>query len=797
MLGEMLGHYRVVEKIGGGGMGIVYKAEDTKLNRYVALKFLPEHVSKDRHALERFMREAKAASALNHPNICTIYEINEHDGQPFIAMELLEGDTLNQRIHGKPLLTDEIIDLGIQIADGLDVAHSKGIIHRDIKPANIFVTKSGHAKILDFGLAKLATERRTPAESLSGTATTETAPDQLTSPGAAIGTVAYMSPEQALGQELDVRTDLFSFGVVLYEMSTGVLPFRGTTSAATFNAILNAAPTAPVRINPDLPDELERIINKALEKDRDLRCQSASEIRADLKRLKRTSDSGRTAAAAGEDTQARTGRRWLLYAALALVLVAIAAAGGYLFLGHGEAIDSIAILPFVNVGGDPNMDYLSEGIPETLINSLTQLPKLKVMSRTSAFRYRGKEVDLQKIRNELKVRAVLTGRVVPRGESFTVSAELVDAGDGKQIWGDRYDRRLADIQSVQEEIAKEISDKLRLKLTGAEQKLLARRPTENAEAYQLYMKGRFYWNRKTQGALSRGVECFKQAIEKDPGFALAYAGLADCYNNLGNLGFLAPKDVFPQAKAAAARALELDENLAEAHASMAFIRLWSEWKWQEAEKEFKRAIELNPNYATAHQMYGAFLDRMGRFEEGLPENNRAREIEPASLVINTNVGGHYYLARQYEQAAKEVKATLEMDQNFAFAHWQLGAIYLAAPILGNAIAEGQKAVALEPESPLYIGMLGMAYAAAGKQSEATKTLDRLRELSKRKYVPPTSPANVLAYMGKIDEAIKELEKGYEDRSWIMCLLKVCPIFDPFRSDPRFQALLRRMSFPEN
>jgi len=414
-----------------------------------------------------------------------------------------------------------------------------------------------------------------------------------------------------------------------------------------------------------------------------------------------------------------------------------------------------------------------------------------------AFRYKGKEIDSQKIGKDLNVRSILTGRIVQRGDSLNVQTELVDVQKVSQLWGAQYNRKLADIQTLQEEIATEISDKLRLRLTGAEQKLLTKRYTENTEAYQLYLKGRYYWNRKTEAALSRGIQCFNQAIEGDPGFALAYAGLADCYNNLGSYGYLAPRDAFPQAKAAALKALSLDDNLAEAHAALAFAALSYDWNWQEAEKEFKRAIALNPNYAAAHHFYGLYLDYMGRFEEGLLEYNRARELEPLSLVINTTIGTHYYCARQYEQAAKQLTTTLEMDPNFALAHWTLGAVYLQKPTLGDAIAESQRAVALEPGSPRYIGILGISYGAAGKRSEASKILSDLQELSKRRYVPPTAAGNILAHMGgKRDEALEALERGYEDRSWIMCTLKVNPIFDPFRSDPRFQALLRRMNFPE-
>jgi eukaryotic-like serine/threonine-protein kinase len=793
VIGKTLAHYRVVEKIGGGGMGIVYKAEDTTLGRFVALKFLPESVSQDRQALERFQREAKAASALNHPNICTVYEINQHEGRHFIAMEFMDGKTLNHHILAKPLQNEEILELGIQIADGLEAAHARGIVHRDLKPANIFITKRGQAKILDFGLAKLL-----PGNSGdTGVPSAATTEELLTSPGAAVGTVAYMSPEQALGRELDVRTDLFSFGVVLYEMATGVLPFRGTTTAATFNAILNSAPTAPIRINPDLPPELEHVIIKALEKDPKLRCQTASEMRADLQRLKRDSGSVRTPAASTHLAAAKPARRWKLYAALIIVLLALAGAIAYMSFNRSEPIDSIAVLPFVNVGGDTETEYLSDGITEDLINSLAQLPNLRVVPRSMAFRYKGREVDAEKTGKDLNVRSILTGRIIQRGDSLNVQTELVDVLKVSQLWGVQYNRKLADIQTLQEEIATEISNRLRLRLTGTDQKLLTKRYTQNTEAYNLYLRGRYYWNRRTEEGNRRGIQYFNQAINGDPGFALAYAGLADCYSTLGTLSYLPSKEAYPQAKAAAIKALELDGNLAEAHTSLAFAHFRYDWDWKEAEKEFKHAIALNPNYATAYYWYGMFLSGMGRFEEALPRFVKALELEPLSIIINANFGYHYYFAGQYEKAAKQLTTTLEVDPNYPHAHWVLGMVYLRQPKLGEAIAEFRKALILEGASPRYLAWLGIGYAVAGKHSDASKILGDLQELSKRRYVSPVWRALVSAHMErKKDEALEALERAYDDRDMYISLLKVDPGYDPLRSDPRFQALLRRMNFPE-
>ncbi|MFP5265491.1 MAG: protein kinase domain-containing protein [Blastocatellia bacterium] len=776
MISETISHYRIIKELGAGGMGEVYLAEDIRLGREVALKFLPASYQYDPDRRTKFLAEARATSALRSPHIAAIYDIGEHEEVIFIVMEYVEGETLSAKLRRGPLALREGIEVAAQIADALSEAHDLGIIHCDIKSSNVIVNDRGFVKILDFGIARVTDVSPESADDKTRRL------GQQTAYGAVLGTVSYMSPEQAIGRGIDHRSDIFSLGVVIYEMLTARVPFEGETAIEVIDKIIHEEPVAVARLNYSVPPELERIVRKCLEKDRDRRYQSTRELLTDLNNLRRDTDSGpRTSHGLNRRTQVVRRPR------------------------SRKAIDSLAILPLINMSGDMDTEYLSDGITESLINNLSKLPKLRVMARSTVFRYKGRATDglenadgsdpLQ-VGADLGVRAVFIGRVFQRDDSLVIKAELVDASDGSHLWGGQFTRPMTDVFAIEEEISQEISENLRLKLTGAQKKQLAQRYTQNTEAYQLYLKGRYHWNKRTQEGITKGVEFFENAIALDPNYALAYAGLADCYNLLASYSTMSPRTAFLRAKATVMRALKLDPNLAEANASLAHIRFWYEWDWHGAERDFKKALELNSGYGTARLWYALYLISMGRAEEAIAEVKRAQEVDPLSLVINLNVSRVLYFAREYDSAADQCLKTIEMYPGFFLGYRRLGQIYERKRMYAEALAEFDKSLALAANNSETISVKGYTLAAAGRVVEAEQVLAELKELSEQIYVSPYSLSRVLFGLGREGEAFEYLERTYQERHGILVYLKVEPLFDGLRSDPRFVSMLQRLNLAD-
>ena len=818
IVGKQIGHYQVLGHIGRGGMGEVFLAQDMSLSRKVALKLLRTDFTRNEGRLRRFRQEAQAASALNHPNILTIHEIGHEGSLHFMATEYVEGETLRQHIARARLTLGQTLDVAVQVASALAAAHQAGIIHRDIKPENIMLRTDGYVKVLDFGLAKLGEQK--PIDTVA-----PTLPKVETEPGVVMGTVSYMSPEQARGVAVDARTDIWSLGVVLYEMAAGRQPFEGDTASDVMSLILQKEPLPLTHSLPEVPGELERIVRKALRKDKDERYQTIKDLVIDLRNLRkeleleaemersmppmsaRATSSGQSAAATAHYpssaeyivTEIKQHKRGTAIFILATLIIAIAIFASFHFLNSKKTINSLAVLPFVNATADPNTEYLSDGITESLINNLSRLPHIKIMSRSSVVRYKGKETDVQTIGRELGVKAVLMGRVIQRGDELSISIELVDARDNSHIWGEQYNRKLSDTLAVQEAISREVSEKLRVQLTGEEQKRLSRAATENPEAYQLYLKGRYYLSKRTDEGLKKAIEYFNQAIEKDHSYALAYSGLADSNMyiiRLGSLHGLSPREAYLRAKSSATKALEIDDNLAEAHTSLAVVKMEYEWDWAASEREFKRALELNPNAAEAHHEYSHYLTAMGRTHESLVESLRALELDPLSLLLNAHLAWHYVYARQYDQAIEQCRRTIEMDPNFPQVHDFLAGAYEQKGMHQEAIAEFQKAISLSGDSLRIRAELGHAYAVAGKEEEALKIMDELKGLSKEIYISPYDVAMIYVGLDQNDQALDWLQKAYEERADWLRYLKVDPRIDPLRSDLRFTDLLRRVGLPQ-
>jgi serine/threonine-protein kinase len=768
-------------------MGEVYRARDTRLAREVAVKILPEHLADNAEALHRFEREAKAVAALSHPNILAIHDFGNEQGVSYAVMELLEGETLRERLMRSPMDWREAIGVATAVAEGLAAAHAKGIVHRDLKPENIFLTSSGGLKILDFGIARVKQIVWANPETLTSPETTR--------PGTIMGTIGYMSPEQVRGETADAPSDIFSLGCMLYEMVSGRRAFAHTTAAETIAAILKDEPPAVLESGEEIPNGLERLIRSCLEKQSSARPQLARDLAEDLKAI-----------AGGRGSQdiltARRRPRWHLPAMIgaAAVILSLSVPAWLSWAARqDQTIDSLAVLPLNNTSVDGNIEYLSDGITEAIINSLSQLPQLKrVIARSTVSSYKGKEVDPRRVGQELNVKAVLTGKMIQRGDDLIIGVELVKAQDGSHLWGERYSRKMADVIVIQTDIALRISDKLRLALTSEQQRRLTKYSTENPEAYKLYLRGRHHLTSWSKESFTEALALFKQAIDLDPNYALAWTGLADAYYSMSNL-YWPPHEAMPKSRAAAENALSLDETLAEAHYALATVKAFYDWDWLAAESEFNRAMELNPGYKPVHPIYGAFLMFTGKTEGALTELKRLRELDPLSLSTAVTAVNPLFFAppssRQYDRAIVELQKIIALDPQFPPAHHMLGLAYEQNRMFSDAIAEFEKAWQLD-KAPYILGPLGHAYAVAGRRAEAQKILDELQHKARRENAPNTpalSIAQLYVGLGDKDKTFEWLEIGIQRKDEEMPQLGVDPRFDGLRSEPRFMDLLRRMN----
>jgi serine/threonine-protein kinase len=822
--GTRLGRYEIRSKLGAGGMGEVYLAEDTRLHRKVALKILPADLAANKDRMRRFEQEAQAAAALNHPNIAHIYEIGEDAGPHFIAMEFIDGETLRERMRTAPIKLSEALDVATQIASALAAAHVAGIIHRDVKPENVMLRRDGIVKVLDFGLAKLA---QTTPESIDTEAPTRA--NIKTEPGVVMGTAIYMSPEQARGLPVDARADIFSLGVVLYEMISGRLPFEGASRNEVIASVLSEKESPPLaRYAREVPAEFERIVSKSLRKNRDERYQTSRDLLIDLKNLKEELEFERKrerSLSPGSESEAPRAQfaeqetviepaarptmreaRWTsviktnkksITIAVAGLLVASAVGAYFYFRGAANSpINSIAVLPFVNVSKDQNTEYLSDGISESLINGLSQLPQLKVIARSSTFRYKDKEIDPQEVAKTLGVGAIVTGRVVARGDDLQISVDLVKASDKTQMWGEQYNRKASDLQEVESEIARTISEKLRLRLTGGQKQQLAKRATVNPQAYQLYLNGKFYARKGGNENYRKALDYYQQAVALDPNFAGAYVSMVPVYANLYLSivsGDLPPKEALAKSKAAAQKALELDESLADAHAVMAIVKQF-EWDWLGAENELKRALELDPNSANALNNYAVYLSDMGRSAEALAEVKRAEELDPLRISLKSNEALFLFCGRRYDEAIQIAKEAINMEPNYPYAHSALAEIYATTGNYPESVREYEKTLEIDGPLPSHLCFLGYAYGLAGRRNDALAILNKLK--TSDKYVSPAELAVLYIGLGDKEAAFQALERAYNERDPQLRVLKVEPFYDRLRSDPRFTDILKRVGLPQ-